>query len=737
MDKILESALAAQNSGDLEGAKLLFLKFLKTSPFDVAALYSLASIELQQGRLDRALEFISRAIDIRKDFAPSFFARSVIFSGLSKVDEALRDAEIAVALDPGLNGLKEHLSRLKDLRRLDQTDHSGVYTHLAELNAQAIALQNSGEAQRARSLFEKVLTVDPENFVALYSMGVLVGKDPFNEDPLDYLRRAVNSSPASALAHFAYGTTLQQYGFLEDAIGHFDQAIALDPNYIEPYTNKSSALHNLNRQRDAVLTLEQALLKQPNDVKLLGNKGYLLTEFKENKAAAACFDKVLELDKDYEYGEGLRAYAKLHVCDWTNFEANLGSIKRGVVEGRRVINPLAFMAFSSDSEEQLLCAKTFASHRFPLAHQPLWRGDRYVHRALRVGFISADFREHPVGYLFIELLEQLRALGIDTIGISCGIEDGSDLFKRYRSTFTHCLDARRLTSLEVAKWMRAMEVDIAVDLSGYTAGTRLDILSHRPCPKQISYLGFPGSLGSPYIDALIADKIVIPETELSNYSEKVYYLDACYLPRDLTVKPSTTHMTRIQQGLPKVGTVYCCFCHVYKVNPAVFTLWLEILKLDKDSILWLNLSHKDAKHNLLEEFRKNGISPERIHFAERLPSISDHLSRYQLANVFLDTFPYNGHTTMSDALFAGVPAVTLPGRSFASRVGLSLLTDIDRTNWSAESVDQFCELAISTAHDKKARKDLEAIKEERSWPRSSAEFAENFFKLLISISKSS
>ena len=351
LDKLLESALAAQNSGDLEGAKLLFLKFLKISPSDVAALYSLASIELQQGRLERGLEYINKAINLRKDFAPSFFARSVILSGLSRVEEALRDAELACALDSKLPGLLEHLGRLRDLAKTGQPEPSGDRDYLSQLNAQGLALQNTGEVQKARTIFEQVLAVDPKNFIALYSMGVLVSREPFFEDALPYLKKAVDSAPASALAHFALGTTLQHQGFLEQALEHFDQAIALDPDYIEPYTNKSGVLHALNRQRDAVLTLELALTRRPDDVKLLGNKGYLLTEFKENAAAAKCFDRVLELDKTYEYGQGLRAYAKLHVCDWSDYENNLQSIKLGVMQGHRVINPLAFMAFSSDAAE--------------------------------------------------------------------------------------------------------------------------------------------------------------------------------------------------------------------------------------------------------------------------------------------------------------------------------------------------------------------------------------------------
>ena len=733
LDNLLKSALAAQSSGDLEGAKLLFLKFLKTSPSDVAALYSLASIELQQGRLERGLEYINKAINLRKDFAPSFFARSVIFSGLSRVEEALRDAELASALDSKLPGLLEHLGRLRDLSKTDRPEPTGDHDYLSQLNAQGLALQNTGEVQKAKTIFEQVLAVDPKNFIALYSMGVLVGREPFFQDATPYLRKAVDSAPASALAHFALGTTLQHQGFLEQALEHFDQAIALDPDYIEPYTNKSGVLHALNRQRDAILTLEFALTRRPDDVKLLGNKGYLLTEFKENAAAAKCFDRVLELDKNFEYGEGLRAYAKLHACDWSNFEENREAILTGVREGRRVINPLAFMAFSSDARELLQCAKVFGEHRFKPSPDVLWQGEPYTHRALRVAFISGDFREHPVGYLFIELLENLRGLGIDTFGVSCGINDGSSLFKRYRASFSHLIDASRLTSREAAFWLRSMEVDIAIDLSGYTAGTRLEILSFRPCPRQLTYLGFPGTLALPFVDGIIADGNTIPQEHSAFYTEQVYRLGTCYLPRDLTVTPASCSFTRESFGLPIDKRIYCCFCHVYKISPTIFDCWVKILQKDEDGILWLNVQSSDARNNLINIFRDSGISENRVIFAERLPKIEDHLARCQLADVFIDTFPYNGHTTVYDALFAGVPTVTMRGQSFASRVGHSFLTDLGLTQWSCSSAEDFINTSLRVAHDSDAKRVLSDAKARSSWPPDPKKFAGEFAQILFDI----
>ena len=734
MHPTLKAAIDAQAAGRLEEGKLLFLKHLKEQPGDVPSLYSLASIELQQGHLEQALRYADRAISVRKDFAPSFLARSIILSGLGRVDDARKDADIAHALDPTLAGLADHRSRLHSAaaaKAAHPKPDSEIEQQASQLNAQALALQGQEQSEQARLLFEQVLTLDPQNFVALYSMGVLVSRPPYSESPLPYLERAVAASPTSPLAHFALGTALQHAGLFELAIEHFDQAIALDPKYIEPYTNKSGALHSLNRQRDAVLTLEAALQHRPDDPKLLGNKGYLLTEFKENAAAAACFDRVLEVDPSFEFGEGLRLYARLHTCDWRDFDILKASIDQGVREGRRVINPLAYMAISSSAEDQLRCAQIFAGGKFPEAAVPLYRGEKYKHRRPRVAFISADFREHPVGYLLVGLIEQLPQFGLETVGVAVGIRDSSDLYKRYRNAFTHYLDCAGMPSQEIAQWLRAMEIDIAVDLSGYTSGTRLDILSHRPAPRQLTYLGFPGTLALPYVDGLIADPVIAP-AELSHcYSERVFALPHCYLPRDTSIQPAEECPPRAAFGLPEEGDVFCAFCHDYKISPSLFQIWMELLHERQGSVLWLMRMHEDVKRNLSAAAMSAGINPDRLVFATRVPRVEDHLARYRHASVFLDTHPYNGHTTVSDALYAGLPVVTLRGQSFASRVATSLLTDLGLEDWSTDNLASYKQIALHLVSSEAAQDRLARAKQEKGWPSPEAEQARALAEILL------
>jgi predicted O-linked N-acetylglucosamine transferase (SPINDLY family) len=323
----------------------------------------------------------------------------------------------------------------------------------------------------------------------------------------------------------------------------------------------------------------------------------------------------------------------------------------------------------------------------------MWRGEVYRHRKKRVAFLSADFREHPVGYLLIGLIEHLDKSRLETYGISLGIRDGSDLYKRYRNAFDHYLDCKDKTAHEIARLMRAMEIDIAIDLSGYTAGSRLDILAHRPAPAQATYLGFPGGLNVPYIDYLIADRVTVPEEMQKHYREKILYLPHCYLPRDTSVKPSPDTPKRADFGLPDDGLVFCSFNHDYKINPPMFEVWMELLRENPNSVLWLMKLNEEAQKNLAASANAYDIDPSRLVFATRVPRIEDHLARYRLANVCLDTFPYNGHTTTSDALLAGIPVVTMAGQGFASRVAASLLSDAGGASYVTSTLEQYANLA--------------------------------------------
>jgi predicted O-linked N-acetylglucosamine transferase (SPINDLY family) len=689
----LEQAIALQNAGNAKKASALFLQVLKAHPDNIFALYSLAAIESNSGNDGIAINYAKRAVAANPAFAQARMAHSVILYKLGKFEESLAEIEQALTLQPDLQGAQQHKESVLIASKAGMTPTPVGTGPSAQANLKAIQLQDQGKLEEAEQAFHQVLASYPEDFVALYSLGVLASRRGDSETGYLWLTRAAAANPTNAMAHFAVATALQGMALYEQALESFDRALEVDPNYIEAYNNKASLYHSMNRQLEALQTIEAGLAVAPQDHKLINNKGYILTEFKQNALAANVFQHLLNLNPDYEYAQGLHMLARLHSCDWTNYEENKQRIIEGVRAGKRVCNPFALMAITDNAEDHFRCAGIFGEHRFPQASQPMWRGEQYRHRKKRVGFLSSDFREHPVGYLLIGLIENLDSARIETYGFSAGIRDGSELYRRYRNAFDHYLDCKDKTSHEIARLMRAMEIDFVIDLSGYTSGSRMDVLSHRPCPAQATYLGFPGGLNLPYVDYLIADRVTVPKEMQKYYREQLLYLPHCYLPRDTSVKPSPNTPRRSDFGLPDDGVVFCSFNHDYKINPPMFAVWMDLLRENPKSALWLMKLNEDAQKNLAASANAYGIDPARLVFATRVPRIEDHLARYRLADVCLDTFPYNGHTTTSDALLSGVPVVTMEGQGFASRVAASLLSDNKKSEFVSESLEAYAAAA--------------------------------------------
>jgi protein O-GlcNAc transferase len=712
----LAQAIDLQNKGEPKKATTLFLQVLKSQPDNIFALYSLAANESNTGNHTGALNYATRAVTINPKFAQALLARSVILYKLGRLEESMVDIDKALALEPTLDAAIAHKEAINTAKANGLPATPAIAGPSAELNTKALKLQDQGKLAEAEQLFRKVLEKYPDDFVALYSLGVIASRNGQSDLALNWLTHAVQSSPDNPMAHYALATTLQGLALYEQALGEFDKALAINPQYMEAYNNKATLLHSMNRQLDALKALEEALAVSPQDQKSLSNKGYILTEFKQNAVAATVFKHLLTLNPDYEYAEGLHALARLHSCDWTDFDANKQRIIEGVHAGKRVCNPFALMAISDSAEDHMKCAGVFGAQRFPATKEPMWRGEVYRHRKKRVAFISADFREHPVGYLLIGLIEKFDKTQFETFGISLGIRDGSELYKRYRNGFDHYLDCADKASHEVARLIRAMEIDIMIDLSGYTSGSRLDILAHRPAPAQATYLGFPGGLNLPYIDYLIADRVTVPEEHQQFYKEKLLYLPHCYLPRDIGVKLAPTTPVRSEFGLPDDGLVFCSFNHDYKINPPIFEVWMDLLRENPGSVLWLMKLNDDARQNLEKNTDYYGIDPSRLVFATRVPRIEDHLARYRHADVFLDTFPYNGHTTASDALLAGVPVVTLTGKGFASRVATSLLHDMGKSDWCVNSVDEYKQKARDHLNEKSVGQGVRDQREGMPWP---------------------
>lgn len=561
----------------------------------------------------------------------------------------------------------------------------------------AIELQNQGRAGDARALFDEILSVDPNNAAALYSVCVIELNAGNAAAALRLAERGVKVAPGFARMKFVLGEALRSLGRKEEALAAYDEALKAEPNEAGALINSGVLLRDLLRHGEALERFERVLAIDPDSTSALGNCGILLSEFRQSEAAVEKFKRLLTLAPSYEYGLGLLCFEQLHICDWTDLPTLRSQILERIRAGERSCKTLALMAISDSASDHLNAARIFARHFYPQNLPPLWRGQRYRHDKIRLAYVSPDFREHPVGHVLAGVLERHDKSRFETIAISLGIDDQSRLRARYLNAFDRFIDARTMGSRQIAELMCEMEVDIAVDLAGYTSDSRNDVFAHRPAPVQVNYLGYPGTLGAEYMDYIVADRHIIPEDDQRYYSEKVVYLPDSYMPTDASIKISERTPTRAECGLPETAFVFCSFSHDYKISPPMFDVWMRLLERVPESVLWLMSRNETSVRNLRNAAAERGIDPARLLFASRVPLVEDHLARYRQADLFLDTHPYNAHSTAADALMAGLPVVTYMGNAFPARVAGSIVHAMGIPELATHSLPDYEALALKLA----------------------------------------
>jgi len=562
---------------------------------------------------------------------------------------------------------------------------------------QALALHGKGEDLQAEPMFHAYLNRYPNDKIAAYSIAVILLRRGEASAAIPMLTSAVKAHPDFAPLWFAMASAQQGAGFRNEALTSYDKAIAAKPDYIEALVNSGALLREMHQHIAALERFNQVLTINPNYETALGNCAILLTEFKQSQKSIAMFERLLAINPNYDYGRGLLCYERMHICDWTDFDATRELIIEEVRADKKSCKSLGFMALSDDAKDHQTSARTFAQ-RFPLKKQALWKGQAYKHDRIKIAYVSADLREHPVGHLMAGIFEHHDKSRFETIAISLGSNDDSRLRKRMENAFEHFVDAKLMTAQEIAQCMRDMEVDIAIDLGGYTSDSRTEIFAHRPVPVQANFLGYPGTLGLDYIDYIIADQHVIPPQHQQFYDEKVAYLPYSYLPTDASISIADETPSRADCGLPEEGIVFCSFNHDYKIAPHVFDVWMRVLNAVPGSVLWLMSRNDNSQKNLRDHAQARGVNPDRLVFAKRVPRVEDHLARYRQADLFLDTHPYNAHTTAADALMAGLPVLTYMGQSFPSRVAGSLLHTLGMAeDLTTHSLQDYEDKAIALA----------------------------------------
>ncbi|HOI90430.1 MAG TPA: FkbM family methyltransferase [Candidatus Rifleibacterium sp.] len=667
---------------------------------DFVALFSLGVEKFQQNDLAGALSCFERAKLIRTDFPPLWYNLGLITGKLGKINEAISFLDMALELDPTYKEARD----LKNGISADQTQARQILPpksipgYSEKLN-QALALQNQGKIDQAEAIFQEILAAEPNDVPALFSLGGIEHNRGNQLKALEFFERAAKCKPDFAQIWYNLGIVLQSLKQFDRALAAYDKALQLQPDFSEVRINRGGLLAEMKQHKEALLNYEELLKIDPNNDKALCNRGIILTDFKLYDVAIQTFDRLVQIAPDYDYALGLLAFAKMHACDWANLDAIKHRIIDGVHTGKRSTKTLAMTAITDDPHVHLLCAKIFAQHFFP-AREPVWQGEIYKHKKIKVAYVSPDLREHPVGHLTAGLFEHHDKEKFETIAVSLGIDDKSRIRQRMEKAFDVFIDARQIPSFDLARRLREMEVDILVDMAGYTADSRTDLFAFRPAPVQVNYLGYSSTLGLDYFDYIVADRHIIPESFRDAYAEKVVYLPETYLPTDSELDFQAVKTTRKDHGLPEDSFVFCSFNHDYKISQEMFTIWMRLLKSVPASVLWLMKLNESAERNLRQEAAKHGITENRIIFASRVPAIEDHLARYKLADLFLDTFPCNAHSTTSDVLRAGLPMVTCRGRAFAARVAGGLLELVGLPELITENYEDYEKLALKLATDR-------------------------------------
>ncbi len=535
----------------------------------------------------------------------------------------------------------------------------------------------------------------PKNSLALSNLGNVYHELKRYDDALDAYDKSIKIDQKYEEVWSNKGNTLYELRRFEEALAHFDKALSLKPDFPEGWFNKGNALRELRRFEEALAHFDKALSLRPDYVEGWTNKAVTLNELRRFEEALAHFDKALSLRPDVEWVGGELLHLEMKICSWSRIKDFLHNLADKIMSNKRVIHPFKLLSLIDDAVLHKKCSEIYIQHKYPFNAVLGINSKLPKNHKIRIAYFSPDFRNHPVSLLTSELFEIHDRQRFEIFGFSLHGAPASDLIRmRLKNGFDKFIEAENLSDLQVAQLARELKVDIAVDLAGITQHSRTGIFAYRAAPIQVNWLGYPGTLGAEYYDYVIADSITIPEDHRSFYTEKVAYLPYTYMVDDSKRIASSKVFTRQECGLPDDAFIFCSFNNDYKFNPEILNSWSKILLQVKKSILWLPENNQIFKTNLLLEFEKRGINPDQIIFAKRVELMGDHLARIALADLFLDNYPYNAHSTAIDSLKVGVPVLTFMGQSFASRVAASLLHAIGLPELITRSKEDYESLAI-------------------------------------------
>lgn len=547
----------------------------------------------------------------------------------------------------------------------------------------------SGKLTEALALYQKVLALTPKDLNVQINAGNICLQLKRFEEAAGYFRRIANirsldtkaqqdNKSALCYAIDQLGNQAQSIGNYAQAEACYQEALQFSPRNAIYYYNLGNAQRELGKAQQAAESYRQSIKLDPNDADTHNNLGNVLRELGELEQSIASYETALKINPNLHHAKVHWVHQKQHSCDWQNLTQSINEIRDLVQQVPSAqISPFAFLAMpNTTAKEQQLCSINWVNNRFQSyvnnRESFNFTYTKNTKSTLKIGYFSADFRLHPLAFLISEMIELHDRTKFKIIAYSYGVNDQSPARKRLEQAFDTFNDVRALSEIDIAKKINADGIDILIDLTGFTQSSRSGLLALRPAQIQINWLGFPGSMGANFYDYMLSDAFITPESETENYTEKLILLSDCYQPND-TKRPIGKRTSRLENQLPETAFVFCSFNQSFKITPDVFAVWMRLLNNIPNSVLWLLDCNQWAKTNLIREANQQGVGANRLIFAPRT-SIADHLARHPCADLFLDTLPYNAHTTASDALWMGLPILTCVGDAFAARVAGSLLT---------------------------------------------------------------
>jgi predicted O-linked N-acetylglucosamine transferase (SPINDLY family) len=697
-------AMALRGAGRLSEALSRFQHAVKLRPDLAEAHYNSGVVQAELGRFENAIQCYEKALVLKPDMLIARGNLGIALAGVGRLDDAVAqygkvlDAQPADAATLYNRGL----ARLAQGRRQDAlADFEAASTAAPgfadPIYQRAIALSHMGRFAEALLAFDAVLALTPNDpeihsnrSVALWNLGR-------PEDALASAEKALEIDPGLASAWYNKGVALKGLARFQNALDAFDRMITHDATNADGWNSRGAVLRVLGRPSDAVASFTRAIELRPGYIDAINNRAHTAwTDLGLYAAAIADLKAAQKADPDHPYLTGELLHLKMQGADWQDYDILKQAVDDGVHAKKRVIRPFAYQAISDNPADLRICSEIFAADQFPAMTAPA-QAERRDGGKLRVGYVSADFREQATAYLMAGLYEHHDQGKFEIVAFDNGGSDASPMRARLEKAIPRIVDITGMSDDEAANAVRAEKIDILVNLNGYFGKPRMGLFARRPAPVQVNYLGFPATLGAPYIDYILADGIVIPQGEERFYTEAVVRMPNSYQIND-DRRPIAGNPTRAANALPDDGFVFCNFNQGYKLTPALFDVWARVMNKVPGSVLWLLDSHEAYRINLGREAEARGISRQRLVFAPAV-DLAQHLARLKLADLFLDSLPYNAHTTASDALWAGIPLLTCRGTTFAGRVAASLLTAAGVPELITNNMPDYEKLAVALATD--------------------------------------